>query len=218
MCQDEEAHMQTDEQPGLPAKLPPHSRAAAAQCLDERPLPAAHGVYYDVPHLPLHPRGWHLRCYLKRKHLHRSNQRYAATDRAATRWLILPLAFALLALLVASGSVFVGYTAFATAVNLRYQGALISLADLLPGDSLRMYDEHGTLIYEAVDQGLQIAEPLSRISPHLVSAEIATEDHSFWTNPGYDITGIVRAALSDLTHGRIVAGGSTITQQLIKTW
>jgi membrane peptidoglycan carboxypeptidase len=208
--------MQTDEQPGVPAQLPPHSRAAAAQRLDERPLPAARGVYYDVPHLPLHPRGWHLRCYLKRKHLRRSNQRYAAADRAATRWSLLPLTFVLLALLVASGSVFVGYTAFATAVNLHYQGALTSLADLLPGDSLRLYDEHGTLIYEAVDQGLQVSQPLSGISPLLVSAEIAIEDRSFWTNPGYDITGIVRAALSDLTHGRIVAGGSTITQQLIK--
>ena len=208
--------MQTKQHPNTPAKLPPHSRAAAAQRLDERPLPAARGVYYDVPHLPLHPRGWHLSCYLKRKHLRRTNQRYAATDHAATRWSLLPLTFVLLALLVASGSVFVGYTAFATAVNLRYQGSLLSLADLLPGDSLRMYDEHGTLIYEAVDQGLQVSELLSGISPHLVSAEIAIEDHTFWTNPGYDITGIVRAALSDLTHGRIVAGGSTITQQLIK--
>ncbi|TMB89112.1 MAG: hypothetical protein E6J44_03445, partial [Chloroflexi bacterium] len=36
------------------------------------------------------------------------------------------------------------------------------------------------------------------------------------TNPGYDITGIARAALDDLTHGHIISGGSTITQQLIK--
>ena len=47
-------------------------------------------------------------------------------------------------------------------------------------------------------------------------AEIAIEDQYFWTNPGYDITGIVRAALDDLTHGHVVSGGSTITQQLIK--
>ncbi len=79
-----------------------------------------------------------------------------------------------------------------------------------------MYDAHGTLIYEAVDQGLQVSEPLNDISPTLVDAEIATEDKYFWTNPGYDLTGIVRAALSDLTQGRIVSGGSTITQQLIK--
>jgi penicillin-binding protein 1A len=79
-----------------------------------------------------------------------------------------------------------------------------------------MYDMHGTLIYQMVDQGLQTSLPLSKISPYLMHAEIAIEDQYFWTNPGYDITGIVRAALSDLTHGHVVSGGSTITQQLIK--
>ncbi len=73
--------MQTNEQPRVPAKLPPHSRAAAAQRIDERPLPAPHGHFYDVPHVPLHPRGWHLRLHLKRKRLRRTNLLYAATDR-----------------------------------------------------------------------------------------------------------------------------------------
>jgi penicillin-binding protein 1A len=50
----------------------------------------------------------------------------------------------------------------------------------------------------------------------LAHAEIAIEDQYFWTNPGYDITGIVRASLSNVSHGHIVSGGSTITQQLIK--
>src|SRR5205085_6502474 len=44
----------------------------------------------------------------------------------------------------------------------------------------------------------------------------ATEDQYCWDTPGFDISGIVRAALSDLASGRIVSGGSTITQQLIK--
>jgi len=79
-----------------------------------------------------------------------------------------------------------------------------------------MYDAHGTPIYEAVDQGLQVSEPYNDISPNLVHAEIAIEDHNFWENPGYDISGIVRAVLSNLLDGHIVAGGSTITQQLIK--
>src|SRR5258708_40353043 len=58
--------------------------------------------------------------------------------------------------------------------------------------------------------------PLSAISPNLVHAEIAIEDQYFWSNPGFDITGIVRAALDNLTRGHIVSGGSTITQQLVK--
>lgn len=208
--------MPTAQQPCRPAKMPPQSHAAAAQRLGDRPLPAPHGYYYDVPHHPLHPKGWLLRRHLKRKRLHYSIQQYTTTDRMGTRWALLPLACAILALIIAAGSLLVSYAAFATAVDQHYQGDLVTLADLLPKDSLRMYDEHGTLLYEAVDQGLQLSEPFNAISPNLVHAEIAIEDQYFWSNPGYDITGIVRAALADLTQGRITSGGSTITQQLIK--
>jgi membrane peptidoglycan carboxypeptidase len=192
------------------------SHAAASQRLVDRPFPAPPGCYYDVLHHPLHSRGWHLRRHLKRKKLRRSNQQYAATDRLGTRWSMLPIACVILALVVVTGSLLVGYTSISAAVGMRYQGDIATLADILPKDSLRMYDAHGTLIYEAVDQGLQISEPFNNISPNLVHSEIAIEDHNFWTNPGYDISGIVRAALSNLSQGHIVAGGSTITQQLIK--
>lgn len=208
--------MQPEQQQGTPAKFPAHSSATAAQHLSIHRLPTSPGYFYEVSHVPLHPKGWHLRRHLKRKRLRRSNLQYAATDNAGTRWSLLPLAFALLTFLIAGGSMFVGYSSFALAVDQRYQGAIVGLADLLPKDSLRMYDAYGTLIYEAVDRGLQISEPLNHISSNLMDAEIATEDKYFWSNPGYDITGIVRAALSDLTQGHIVAGGSTITQQLIK--
>ena len=49
----------------------------------------------------------------------------------------------------------------------------------------------------------------------MVNAEIAIEDQSFWKNNGYDITGIIRAAIEDVTAHGVVSGGSTITQQLI---
>ncbi|HEY3993165.1 MAG TPA: transglycosylase domain-containing protein [Ktedonobacteraceae bacterium] len=209
--------METPEQPRVPAKLPEHSRAAAAQRLDEQPqFLSRRGAYYEVAHTPLHEQGWYIRRHMKRKNLHRSNLQYAKVDRAGTRWSLMPMAVSTLALLFLVGSFFVIYTAFATAVNQRYQGEIVTLATILPKDSLRMYDEHGTLIYEAIDQGLQTSETLDTISPNLVHAEIAIEDQSFWSNPGYDITGIVRAALSDLSSKRVVAGGSTITQQLIK--
>src|SRR5438874_3400846 len=72
------------------------------------------------------------------------------------------------------------------------------------------------MIYQMTEQGLQTTLCLKDISPNLILAEITIEDQHIWSNPGYDITGIVRATLDDLTHGRIVSGGSTITQQLIK--
>ncbi|MGH7115652.1 MAG: transglycosylase domain-containing protein [Stellaceae bacterium] len=57
---------------------------------------------------------------------------------------------------------------------------------------------------------------LQEMSPYLPEAVIATEDRRFYSNPGIDPIGIMRAALADLAAGHIVEGGSTITQQLAK--
>jgi penicillin-binding protein 1A len=57
---------------------------------------------------------------------------------------------------------------------------------------------------------------LRQMSPYLPKAVIATEDRRFYSNFGVDPIGILRAALADLEAGRIVEGGSTITQQLAK--
>jgi membrane peptidoglycan carboxypeptidase len=208
--------MSTDQQPKPPARLPAHSRAAAAQKLDERPLPTTRGVYYDVPHKQQRPPGSRLRRHLKWKNLHRNNSLYSATDRASTRWSLIPVSLGILALLVGVSGFFVAYSALTKAVDQRYEGQVVTLLDVLPKDNLKMYDMHGTMIFQATDQGLQTSEPLNAISPNLMHAEIAIEDQYFWSNPGYDITGIIRAALADLTHNHVVQGGSTITQQLIK--
>lgn len=198
------------------AKIPERSRAAEAQRLDERPEKHRVGVYYEVPHLNPYPRGWRTRRYLKRKNLRHSNRHYAAIDRLSTRWAMMPMAIGSLVVLVVLTSVLVGLTAAITATQQSYEQQVTMLQDIIPKDSLKMYDEHGTLIYQMIDQGLQTSVPYSQISPNLINAEIAIEDQYFFTNPGYDITGIIRATLADATHGHIVSGGSTITQQLIK--
>ncbi|HEV2310894.1 MAG TPA: transglycosylase domain-containing protein, partial [Acidimicrobiia bacterium] len=54
------------------------------------------------------------------------------------------------------------------------------------------------------------------ISPLIVNAVIAIEDRTFWTNPGVDPAGLVRAATTDLADGAVRQGGSTITEQLVK--
>ena len=202
--------------PTQPAQLPVHSRAAAAQRLNERPTQPERGAYYAVPHRQVNPVGWRTRRHLKRKNLRQSNLRYAATENMSTKWAMLPLAFGSLAIIVVLASVLVTLTSVVGATQQRYQQQVTTLYDVLPKDSLKMYDAHGTTLYQAIDQGLQTTVPLAKISPHLAHAEIAIEDQYFYSNPGYDITGIVRAALSDVTHGHVVSGGSTITQQLIK--
>src|SRR5581483_10784583 len=82
----------------------------------------------------------------------------------------------------------------------------------------RIYDRNGKLLYEFVDPlaGHRTEIPLAQVPESLKNATIAIEDKNFCTNPGFDVSGIIRAAYDDLTTGQIVGGGSTITQQLVK--
>ncbi len=54
------------------------------------------------------------------------------------------------------------------------------------------------------------------LPPHLLLAVLAVEDRRFYQHPGVDVWGLLRAGLANLRAGRIVQGGSTITQQLAK--
>lgn len=58
--------------------------------------------------------------------------------------------------------------------------------------------------------------PYAKISPHLKRAVIAAEDSRFVEHDGFDWAGIESAFAKNLKKGRIVAGGSTISQQLAK--
>lgn len=58
--------------------------------------------------------------------------------------------------------------------------------------------------------------PYDRISIHLKRAIIAAEDSKFLDHEGFDIEGIQKAVEKNIKKGRLVAGGSTISQQLAK--
>jgi membrane peptidoglycan carboxypeptidase len=62
----------------------------------------------------------------------------------------------------------------------------------------------------------RLAVKLRDIAPVAVQATIAIEDRGFYTNPGFDIAGILRALVDNIRAGHVVGGGSTITQQLAK--
>ncbi|MEO5336231.1 MAG: PBP1A family penicillin-binding protein [Magnetospirillum sp. WYHS-4] len=57
---------------------------------------------------------------------------------------------------------------------------------------------------------------LSEMSPSLPAAVLATEDRRFQSHFGLDPIGLARAAVSNLRAGRVVQGGSTISQQVAK--
>jgi 1A family penicillin-binding protein len=84
--------------------------------------------------------------------------------------------------------------------------------------STRIYDRHGRLLYEILDPhgGAHTPLPLADVPPACIHATVATEDASFYRNPGVDVRAILRALWINLRGGEILSGGSTITQQLAR--
>ncbi len=84
--------------------------------------------------------------------------------------------------------------------------------------SVALYDRHGALLYEALDpqRGKASFVPLKEMPPHLLRATVATEDSSFYSNPGVDPVAILRALWQNWRQEGIVSGGSTLTQQLAR--
>jgi penicillin-binding protein 1C len=67
------------------------------------------------------------------------------------------------------------------------------------------------------EKGLRGREtPLDAIGARVVLSTLAAEDHDFFEHDGVDLVALARAALLDVTHGKLLAGGSTITEQLVK--
>ena len=84
------------------------------------------------------------------------------------------------------------------------------------GDTV-VTDSTGVLLADVGNHGdHRLAVKLKNVAPPMVQATIAIEDKGFYTNPGFDIQGIIRAAIDNIRAGHIVGGGSTITQQLAK--
>jgi penicillin-binding protein 1C len=112
------------------------------------------------------------------------------------------------------------------AAVLALAGLLSDVAGLAPaepltvragGQGLQIYDRHGTLLFQGLDQGSGVRTrlPLSDVPLRLRQATIATEDAGFYTNPGVEPKAIVRAVVQML-RGEGTSGGSTITQQLVR--
>ncbi|MBZ5529539.1 MAG: transglycosylase domain-containing protein, partial [Acidobacteriia bacterium] len=80
----------------------------------------------------------------------------------------------------------------------------------------KIFDRNGTLLYQIYANQNRTLIPLSSIPKYLQEATIAIEDKDFYKNPGVDLTAIIRAAITDIS-GKPLQGGSTITQQLIKS-
>lgn len=80
----------------------------------------------------------------------------------------------------------------------------------------KIYDRNHVLLYQFYANQNRTLVHLHDIPLYLREATVAIEDKNFYQNPGFDIIAIVRAAIADLKHQGL-QGGSTITQQLMKS-
>ena len=93
-----------------------------------------------------------------------------------------------------------------------------SLLEGVDAPSTVVVDRNGAILYEALSASGSRAARLdaAALPPVLVAATLAAEDRRFFSHPGLDVRALVRAARHNLMEGRVVEGGSTITQQVAK--
>jgi penicillin-binding protein 1A len=94
-----------------------------------------------------------------------------------------------------------------------------SLQDLRPlalGENSFLYTDNMHLLGVVPSATNRQPLPLSKISPTLPEATVAIEDARFWQHGALDYQGIARALYQDVSHGEVVQGGSTITQELVR--
>jgi penicillin-binding protein 1A len=85
------------------------------------------------------------------------------------------------------------------------------------GQNTFVYAADGSLLGVIPAERNREVVPLDRISPWLSKATVAIEDRRFYEHGGLDAEGIARALWRDVKAGKVVEGGSTITQQLVRT-
>jgi len=97
--------------------------------------------------------------------------------------------------------------------NLPYIGVV---KEYRPPVITEIFSNNGEVIGRFWDEKRTVL-PLKEAPEHLIQAFVAAEDSRFFQHEGVDIKGILRALFKNLAAGRIQQGGSTITQQVIKS-
>ena len=119
--------------------------------------------------------------------------------------LAIAVPLALLALTAAGGAVYFGSSC-----------DLSTLQPVRQAESSLVYGANGSLIgvLPAVENRTEVGR--GGISSWMPKATVAIEDRRFYHHGGVDPVGILRALVADVSAGRIVQGGSTITQELVR--
>ncbi len=95
--------------------------------------------------------------------------------------------------------------------------AIDVLATQPPPLTTHIRDRHGVELYKIYRTQNRTLVKLNDVPLPLRQATIAIEDAEFYQHTGFSLRGIMRAVSANIKSGKTVEGGSTITQQLVKT-
>ncbi len=137
----------------------------------------------------------------------RYSSRYSTSNIFLLSNLSRKLLYAVIGLIILTTILFIWYSR-----DLPTPGKLVN-SDL--GESTRIYDRNGILLYSVFKDQNRAYVPLTDIPKKIQQATISIEDRNFYNNQGFSITGYLRAFIGIITL-RGLSGGSTITQQLVK--
>jgi penicillin-binding protein 1A len=105
---------------------------------------------------------------------------------------------------------------FGTGVALSQSCDLNTLRPVEIGQNSFVYARDGSVLGSIPAERNREPVTISQMSRWLPRATTAVEDRRFYQHGGVDYVGIARAAWKDVTAGKVVEGGSTITQQLVR--
>ena len=94
---------------------------------------------------------------------------------------------------------------------------LKALGDYHPKQMTRILDRNGAVIGEVGTEKRTVV-PFAAIPKILINAVVAAEDADYFNHAGLDYRGMARAFIENVLRGRTAQGGSTITQQVVKTF
>ena len=102
------------------------------------------------------------------------------------------------------------------AEKVKQQAATFDLSHLEQMESASVIVDRNNKIFGQIYVENRQTVPYDQLPQNLVNAIIAAEDNKFYEHHGYDLLGIIRAALKNLVAGHVRQGASTVTQQLAR--
>ena len=140
----------------------------------------------------------------------RRRKRRARARKRQSRRFVLVSAFVVVPLLLLVGATVGGTAAFGSSCDLN------KLQPVAVGENSFVYAADGSVLGAIPAERNRTPVARKEISPWVPAATVAIEDRRFYDHGGVDPVGILRAVVADVKAGKIVQGGSTITQELVR--